>query len=107
MHASLELLNEIGVESIAKELLRKRAWLVPALQEKGWTVLHADVAESNQGGMIAICRPGEDLKALHAKLEEAQIMTSLRFDREGNQYLRLSPHFYNTDEELNRALELL
>src|SRR5262249_7075721 len=32
LHAAIELLHEIGIEQIAAELLRKRAWLVPALQ---------------------------------------------------------------------------
>jgi selenocysteine lyase/cysteine desulfurase len=28
-------------------------------------------------------------------------------DRKGQRYIRLSPHFYNTDAELHRVLELL
>src|SRR5438270_767092 len=40
--AAMELILEIGVENISAELLRKRAWLVPALQQKGFTVLNAD-----------------------------------------------------------------
>jgi selenocysteine lyase/cysteine desulfurase len=32
---------------------------------------------------------------------------SLRGDRAGRQYLRISAHFYNTDDELRRTLELL
>ncbi|HYE33091.1 MAG TPA: hypothetical protein VEH27_16815 [Methylomirabilota bacterium] len=44
---------------------------------------------------------------LHAKMEAAGIVTSLRFDRAGTKYIRLSPHFYNTDPELQRVLDLL
>src|SRR6266478_661095 len=36
LQAALELLLEIGIDNIAAELLRKRAWLVPALQAKGY-----------------------------------------------------------------------
>jgi selenocysteine lyase/cysteine desulfurase len=43
----------------------------------------------------------------HRKLMEAQIHTSLREDRQGRRYVRLSPHFYNTDAELRRLLEAL
>lgn len=39
--AGMELLLEVGVENIAVELLRKRAWLAPALMEKGYTLLQA------------------------------------------------------------------
>ena len=36
LEAAMELLLEVGVENIAAELLRKRALLLPALQEMGW-----------------------------------------------------------------------
>src|SRR5215471_935273 len=40
---ALKLIQELGVDEIARELLRKRAWVVAALQAKGYSVLHADV----------------------------------------------------------------
>ena len=39
------------------------------------------------------------------KLLDAGIFTSLRTDRKGQKYIRLSPHFYNTDAELARVME--
>ncbi|PYJ07897.1 MAG: aminotransferase [Verrucomicrobia bacterium] len=105
--AALELILELGVENIARELLRKRAWLVPALQAKGYTVLQPDTTAETGGAIISFYRPGHDLTALHQKLMDANIITSLRADRTGQKYIRLSPHFYNTDAELNRVLELL
>ncbi|GDY21484.1 cysteine desulfurase [Verrucomicrobiota bacterium] len=107
LSAALELLLEIGIDAIGRELLRKRAWLVPALQTKGWTVLNADAAIPNASGILTIHRPDTDLPALHQRLTDAHIVTSLRSDRAGQRYLRLSPHFYNTDAELHRTLELL
>ncbi len=103
----IELLLELGVENIARELLRKRAWLVPALEAKGWTVLQADAPPENAGSIISFFQPGRDLAAVHQKLLDANIITSLRADRSGQKYIRLSPHFYNTDAELQRTLELL
>ena len=55
----------------------------------------------------SIRRPDTDLPALHQRLADAHIVTSLRTDRAGQRYLRLSPHFYNTDAELHRTLEML
>jgi cysteine desulfurase / selenocysteine lyase len=107
MRAAMELLLEVGVENIAAELLRKRAWLVPAIQERGYTVLYPTAPPENASGIVTFFRPGDDMTALHKKLEERGIMTSLRFDRSGQQYLRLSPHFYNTDVELRRVVEAL
>ena len=107
LKASMDMLAEVGVANIATELLRKRALLVPALLDKGWTVLNAAAAPENCAGIISITREATDLPALHAKLTAADVITSLRADRSGKQYLRLSPHFYNTDAELGRAIELL
>jgi selenocysteine lyase/cysteine desulfurase len=105
--AAMELALEIGIEAIAAELLRKRAWLVPALQAKGFTVLNADAKIENASGIISFHQADRDLAALHKKLTDAGVVASLRADRKGQNHIRLSPHFYNTDAELQRTLELL
>jgi len=105
--ASFELLLELGVEAIGQELLRKRAWLVPRLQAKGYTVLHAETPPENSSGITSFFKPGADLTGLHQKLLEARIITSLRANRQGEKFIRLSPHFYNTNRELERLIELL
>ena len=105
--ASMELALEIGVENIAAELLRKRALLVPVLQKKGFNVLNADAKTENASGIVTFSQPGKDLAALNQKLFDAGVIASLRSDRKGQNYIRFSPHFYNTDSELERALELL
>ena len=107
MVAAMELLLEIGVDSISQELLRKRNWLVPALQAKGYMVLHAEAPAENAGAIISFFKPGEDLSLLHQRLTDAKVFTSLRVDRQGQRYIRLSPHFYNTDEELQRVVKNL
>jgi selenocysteine lyase/cysteine desulfurase len=105
--ASMKLILEIGVDNIARELLRKRAWLVPALVAKGCAVLHPESPAETASGIVSFSRPGQDLAALHQKLLDTDIVTSLRGDRSGQKYIRLSPHFYNTDAELQRVIEML
>ncbi len=105
LHAALGLLLEIGIDNIATELLRKRTVLIPALQKKGYAVLQADPPAQNASAIISFYRPDGDVAPIHQKLTEANIVTSLRTDRTGKKYIRISPHFYNTDEELNRFLE--
>jgi selenocysteine lyase/cysteine desulfurase len=105
--AALEIALEVGVENIAAELLRKRAWLVPALQAKGFTVLNADAKPENASGIVTFFEPGKNMAALNQKLSDAGVVASLRTDRKGQNYVRFSPHFYNTDAELQRVLELL
>ncbi|MGA2173357.1 MAG: aminotransferase class V-fold PLP-dependent enzyme [Verrucomicrobiota bacterium] len=105
--AAMELLLEAGVANIAAELLRKRAWLLPALQEKGFTVLQADAPAPNASAILSFFRPGADMAGLHEKLMAARVHTSLRVDRKGQHYIRVSPHFYNTDAELRCLVDNL
>jgi cysteine desulfurase/selenocysteine lyase len=107
LRAAMELVLEVGPDQIGRELLRKRAWLVPALQEKGFTVLNAEAKPENASGIVTFLKPGADMAALNAKLVENNIVASLRVDRQGQRYIRFSPHYYNTDAELQRALDVL
>jgi selenocysteine lyase/cysteine desulfurase len=105
--AAMELALELGVGNIAAELLRKRALLVPALSAKGFTVLNADAKTENASGIVSFFQPGKKLAELNRSLADAGIVASLRNNRAGQDFIRLSPHFYNTDAELQRVLELL
>ena len=105
--AAMELVLGIGIKNITAELLRKRALLASTLQAKGFTVLNATANPENAGGIVSFFSPGKDLAALHKKLAEAGVVVSLRGDRKGQNYIRLSPHFYNTDAELHRMVSLL
>ncbi len=107
LRAALGLLHEIGPDAIAAELLSKRERLVPALRNRGWEVVGADTPKENQSAIVACTRPGLDLAATHRRLADAGVVVSLRTERSGRHFLRFSPHFYNTDAELDRALEVL
>jgi selenocysteine lyase/cysteine desulfurase len=107
IRAGLELLAEIGLGAISRELVRQRAWIVPELKRKGYRVLQADAAPQNASGIITFCKPDEDMGELFAHLDKNNVVTSLRMDRAGQRYIRFSPHFYNTDAELRTALDLL
>ncbi|HOW67600.1 MAG TPA: aminotransferase class V-fold PLP-dependent enzyme [Candidatus Paceibacterota bacterium] len=107
LHAALELILEVGIEPISCELLRIREWLIPRLRDRQWQVLASDASPARSGGIISFRREGCDMAALHRRLEKRRVYTSLRQDRQGRQYLRLSPHFYNTLGELEEFLSAL
>jgi cysteine desulfurase/selenocysteine lyase len=88
-------------------LLRKANRLVPQLKERGWDVLGAGMSEKHRSGIVSFRRDEVDLAAVHAKLAVENIVVSLRTDRVGRNFLRFSPHFYNTDAELDQALAAL
>jgi selenocysteine lyase/cysteine desulfurase len=105
LNAALELLLEIGIDNIAADLRTKREWLVSALLEKGFEVLCPE--SENACGITSCWREGDDMKSLGDKLMAEGIVASVRGDRAGRDYLRFSPHFYNTQAELERVVDLL
>ena len=105
--ASLAMLSEVGVDNIAADLLAKRNRLVPELLAKGCEVMHPEARLANASGIITFHKPGGDMAALAQRLGQAGIKVSLRVMRDGFKLIRLSPHFYNTDAELDRLLEAL
>jgi selenocysteine lyase/cysteine desulfurase len=78
---------------------------VDTIRAKGFEVIFPE-AES-VGGITSCWRESKDLKALAEKLAAENIIASVRADRSNRDYLRFSPHFYNTTAELERAVALL
>lgn len=105
--AALDILDEVGMEAIGAELFRKRSWLVPELLGRGFTVLQPSAPMENAGGSVSFFRPGEDPSVLYRRLRAAGVTPSLRNLPGGQAVVRFSPHFYNTDAELRRALDVL
>jgi cysteine desulfurase/selenocysteine lyase len=106
MIAALELFEEIGIANISARLLELKSVLVAGLLEKGYNLL-APVEGPNASSITTCTRPGADMEALFNRLTEKNVVASLRFDRLGTPYLRFSPHFYNTREEIETVLALL
>jgi cysteine desulfurase / selenocysteine lyase len=106
MKAAIDLLLEIGIGRIAERILAIRARLIDGLRKFGFAVL-GPTDGPNASGIITVSRPGTDMRALFERLTSEQIVCSPRQDRKGRQYIRFSPHFYNTQAEIDRVLEVL
>ncbi len=106
MIAAFELFEEIGMANISARLLDLKAALVSGLLEKGYDLL-APIEGPNASAITTCTRHGTDMNALFNRLTENNVVASLRFDRAGTAYLRFSPHFYNTREEIETVLGLL
>ena len=105
LNAALGLLLEVGIAAIAVDLTVKRTGLAAALQAKGYEVFFPEGQQT--GGITSCWREGTDMKAVRERLAAENIIASVRGDRAGRDYLRFSPHFYNTSCDLDLALELL
>ena len=101
LRAAIDLLLEIGIENIAREVVRIASRLADKIDEIGWRVGSPSPIAS---GIIGAIPPGVEPSLLrwHRTLEENGVVCA---PREG--MLRFSPHFYNDDGEVDRLIELL
>ncbi len=99
--AAIELLLEIGVESIGAETLRIASLLAEGLDSIGWRIATPRPIAS---GIVGAIPPGDDPSLLrwHRLLEEQGIVCA---PREG--LLRFSPHFYNDESDVERIVAAL
>jgi cysteine desulfurase/selenocysteine lyase len=103
LNAALELLLEIKVENIARRLAMLRRIIVPSLKEKGYKVFGFNCPEQISG-ITSFSSRKQDIVQLRNKLDSSGFVVSLRDGLDGNKCIRVSPHFYNTEEEILQFL---
>jgi selenocysteine lyase/cysteine desulfurase len=105
MGAAVELLLEVGVERIAARLLELTEILIAGLGELGCR-LRTPLEPALRSGIVSFNLPEDAgnrrLLQLERQLYENGIYAAVRAGG-----LRLSPHFYNAEEEMARALETI
>ena len=104
--AALEMFAEFGHEAISERLLELKDYLVAGLEALDCEI-HGPREGAAASSITTFLPPGGRAEALFTHLEKHGIIASCRKDRSGAEYLRFSPHFYNTEAELDRALEVL
>ena len=98
--ASLELLLGAGIDAIAERVLHLTDYLCERAAQTGLEVFSSR-RPGEASGIVSLVVPG-DLRALVRRCRDAGIVVNQRAGR-----LRVSPHAYNTTEELDRLLALL
>ena len=107
LQAAFALLEDVGLEAIEADLQTKRRWLVTQLQERGEEILNPSPAALNEGAIVTFAVPGRSSSEVHRALKSAGVVVSLRSTRDGKDWIRVSPHYYNTVGELGRFLDAL
>ena len=103
MRAALELFERIGAARVTARIAENVARLADALAALGLQFL-GPTAGPNASGILTAWHPQHDARQLVKALEARGIVASLRRDRAGKNYVRFSPHFYNTESELDETV---
>jgi selenocysteine lyase/cysteine desulfurase len=100
--ATLDLLHEVGVANIEARVLSLASRLVAGLLDKGYQVVGPQAARP-QSPIISIAMQDDaERTRIDRGLRESRTTCAVRESR-----VRLSPHFYNTEGEIDRLLSCL
>ena len=94
------IVREAGVEAIRAKSQRQTARLIELADARGYTV-HAPRDASRRGGTVAFSVP-------HAyEVSQALLARDILVDYRPDAGIRVAPHFYTTDEELDAAVDAI
>jgi kynureninase len=96
----LEIIEAVGVPEIAAESQRRTQSMINFARERGWTV-NTPRETDQRGGSVMI--GVENAQLMAERLGERKVFVDWR----PGAGLRVSPHFFNTDEEIDEALNIL
>lgn len=99
LRASLQFFEEFGIERVERHVLDLSAYLIDRLSSRGVEVI-TPKEEAKHAGIVSF--EFENAEATHERLMKREVVISIRRGK-----LRVSPHFYNTGEELRKFLVAL
>lgn len=101
LRAAIDFLLEVGVERIAPHVQALGDRIAQGAAARGYEIL--GTRENGRGaGIVAIRKPGTDPRATVRRLKDARIIAAAR-----QGWVRLSPHFYISPDDIDTLLDEL
>jgi len=101
LDAALSLLEAVGTDAIAAQVLSLTAYAAEKLEARGYQVT-SPRADGQRAGLVMFQHPTHSNEAVLQALTDAGVTAAVRGGK-----LRFSPHFYNTHEEIAQAVAAL
>lgn len=102
LSASLELLLEVGLGRIQEALQQRTAYLIQSLGALPGARLLSPATPERRAGIVTFSFAGIDSQRLYQRLMQAGVVCAARGGG-----VRWSPHFYTSQQVLDRALGIL
>jgi cysteine desulfurase / selenocysteine lyase len=106
LKAAVELLLKAGPNEVTRQISALTQTLRDRIAPAGFEYL-SPTEEKNRCGILTCRHPHVSSAALWDALTRNDVVVSLRHDRADRAWLRISPHFYNTEAEMQRMADLL
>ena len=102
LNASLGLLEETGLNTVSDSISNNMSYLIDNIGNIGSVELCSPTLPQRRAGIFTFKVNNLDPRRLHQYLMSNQVICAQRGDG-----IRLSPHFYNTEEQLKTALNII
>jgi cysteine desulfurase/selenocysteine lyase len=102
MEAALGLLLSQGLAKIEARILALTGYLIDGLDRLGYEVTSPHQHRRQRSGIVCFRHPVHPAQGLADRLYSAGVLISLR-----GGVIRVSPHYYNTEDELDQLLDAL
>ncbi|OLE98087.1 MAG: hypothetical protein AUG75_00515 [Cyanobacteria bacterium 13_1_20CM_4_61_6] len=96
----LQIIEEVGVKIIREESRRRTEWMIDFALQHGWKV-NSPRDVNQRGGSVMVYV--DDGPTMVKRLAERRVFVDCR----PGVGLRMSPHFFNTDEEVEEAMNII
>ena len=101
--AAVELLLEVGLDVVERRVLALAGRLAEGLADRGCELVDPwPRTPEESSGIVGFRRPGSSAQEVLDDLNAAGVVGRVRGD-----CVRLAPHFYNTEEEVERVLQVV
>ncbi len=95
-----EIIAQVGVEAIRQKSLRQTALIIERAESAGYEI-NSSRDPLHRGGTVTVNPP-------HAyEVSRELLARNIVIDYRAGAGIRISPHFYNTDEEIHRAIDTI
>ncbi len=93
----LEILGRLDLDDVRRKSLRQTQAIIDTASERGWRV-NSPSSPERRGGHVTVDVPGAD------RVAQQMMQRRIMVDYRPAAGIRLAPHFYTTDDEIQLAL---
>jgi selenocysteine lyase/cysteine desulfurase len=101
LRAALEFILGIGVEGIGLQIRATGDLIAEGVTRKGYE-LHGNRTPESSAGIVSFRKTGQDARMIFNRLKDENVLVAAR-----GGFVRTSPHFYISPDEVDRFVALL
>lgn len=102
LSASLSLIEDVGIENISNNIIKNTSYIIDNIKNIEDIQFISPIEKPHFAGIVTFSIEGKDMTEIYTKLMNNKVICA---NRAGG--LRFSPHFYTSQNKIDKALELL